>query len=209
MKIKLCLFLVVACMLNCKVDDTKNGSLNAQTQQVQQNTPQKKASYKIGEWGPDRAIPNACNLIGKKYIGELFQVDPEKISVKDGNPYGIESRSCFFRWDSPELPNAGVLIMVSKNPQPDKVDDWATIMIDSKIAHGDGGAEGEGMVKYQPLPELGTSGAYSHQLAKYYWQLDGEVVFMLAFNMNSHPDQQKAVALTIGNRITNNFLKKI
>lgn len=192
-------------MLNCKVDETQN--LNAQASKVQQQPKKGKVQYDIGTWS-DRDLPSACSLIGKKYLGSLFQVDPNDISVKDGNPYGKESRSCFFRWDTKDLPNAGVLLMVSKNPQPDKVDNWASLTISSKISNGDAGMEGESAVRYKPFTELGNTGAYSHEMAKYYWQVNDELLYMIAFNMNSHPDQQKAVAIMIGERIMQNFVKK-
>lgn len=187
-------------MLACKIDN--NGDVKGQSS-MQKN----KHVYGVKSY-VDRNVPNACTLIGKQYIAKLFDISPDLVSVKDGNPSGKHSRGCFYRWDTPEINNAGVLITIQKNSRPDLLDDWAAKFIHDKIDLGEGQTDaGTGKVKYIAW-DAGTAGAFSHELAKYFFQIDDEIVFMVAFNMNSHPAQQLQVATEISKKVLTNFLEK-
>lgn len=207
MKVKLCCFLIPLIMIACKIDE--NGNVKGQSG-VQKTTQQKtaqKRTYGVKSLR-DKNVPNACTLVSKQDIAKVFNISPDIINVKDGNPAGKESRGCFYRWEDNGLPNAGVLVQVLKNTRPDDLENWPSRFIDSRIENGEGGTDTAPLVKYSNWTDVGTTGAYSHQLAKYYFQLDDEVVFMVAFNMNSEPKQQMAVANLISQRILQNFLKK-
>ncbi len=169
-----------------------------QQQQVQKSQDKSEINSSV-------ILPNACTLVSKAKISSIIGVKALDVQQKDGSSKQSKfSRSCFFRWEHEGVPNSGILLQVQKNPVPDEFAGWATSFIDSKKENGETDFSGAGEVfKYKNLPNLGSAGAYSHELGKYYWRVDDKFVCMVAFNiMDSTEKEQLSWATQIGKLMT-------
>lgn len=164
---------------------------------VKVNTPQ---TAKTG-------LPDACKLVTEDFLGRLMGVDPGYINVKDGSGRSpsANQRPCFFKWDSDDQPNAGVLVQIQTNPlPPGEFPDWSSYFISAKKNHGDKSPDGETTFRYKDFNSIGVSGAYSSELSRYYWRDEQERVFMVAFNIPSTPTQQMGWAERISKEVMKN-----
>lgn len=147
----------------------------------------------------DASIPDACTLLTTQEIASVIGVDASVIGVKDGsNKANLKARSCFFRWEHTGIPNSGVLVQAQGNPVPDEFPQWANDFISNKIQVGEkgftGGAGNE-VYMYKPFNSPGIEGAYSYELGKYFWRMDGsDLLYMIAFNIPSEEAEQLAWA---------------
>ena len=73
-----------------------------------------KSSSKVNIEG----IPDACDLLSIKTIAKFVKQPAGQIILNDGSSsLNPKARACFFKWDSDDdLPNAGVMVQVQKNP---------------------------------------------------------------------------------------------
>ncbi len=175
---------------------------NRQNPNSGQSTSIKNNSASAGKGG---IIPNACLLVPKEKLASILGVDVNQVNQKDGSSTQSKfSRSCFFRWEHDGIPNSGVLLQVQKNPVPDEFEAWATSFIAAKKESGETDFSGASEVfKYKDFPGIGTAGAYSHQLGKYYWRIDNDYVCMIAFNiLESTEAEQLRWAKALGKIMT-------
>lgn len=140
----------------------------------------------------DNGIPNPCVMISKQQISSLFDVEPDAINIKSGSsPTSKNTKSCFFRWSTPESPNTGMLIQLMTNPVADEVEDWPTKFVESKITDGDNSFDGSGTVyKYKRFDGVGDAGAYNYDSGKYVWRLGNDMIYTVAFNITEKEDKQ-------------------
>lgn len=142
----------------------------------------------------DPNVPDACTLLTTQEIASIIGVDASGISVKDGsNLQSTTVRSCFFRWEHNGVPNSGLLVQAQSNPLPDDFPNWATTYIKSKIESGDKTVDGDTFL-YKPFDGGGIEGAYNHQMNKYFWRKNDQIIYTLTFNIFAEEANQLAYA---------------
>jgi len=142
----------------------------------------------------DPSVPDACDLITKDEIAAVIGTDPASISIKDGsNLRALNVRSCFFRWEHNGVPNSGVLVQAQSNPLPEEFPDWSTTYIKAKIESGDKTLDGVTYL-YKPFDGGGIEGAYNHEMQKYFWRTNEDIIYTLTFNLGSDEPTQLAWA---------------
>lgn len=147
------------------------------------NTQEKRAEQKaiVAKGG----LPDACTLISKEQIATIINEDPSIVRLKNGtSPQSSNTQACFYRWDFNGMPNSGILVQVQTNPIPDDLPTWASSFVDSKKSVGETDYSGSGeTIKYKTMTNLGNAGAYSFEMGKYFWRLNDDYVFMIAYNL--------------------------
>ncbi len=149
----------------------------------------------------DENVPDACTLITTQQIAAVIGVDPSGISIKDGsNLKSLNVRSCFFRWEHEGVPNSGVLVQAQSNPLPDDFPNWSTTYIKSKIEGGEKSLDNE-VFLYKPFNGGGIEGAYNHEMSKYFWRLDDQLIYTITFNLGADEPTQLAWAEKLASMI--------
>lgn len=139
-------------------------------------------------------IPDACDLLTSKTISKYLKISEAAINLADGSSKKSDlQRACFFKWDDPNMRNAGVMVQVQKNPVADDVPEYFTYMVQSLKTQGETDMAGLNM-KYSDWPGHGDDAAYSTEAGKYVWRLGSDWAFMIAFNTTIDASQQKAAA---------------
>lgn len=151
----------------------------------------------------DLPIPPSCEYVTVEWIADRFDLDPEVISVTDGQA-GEGMSGCFFRWSTKEKPNAGVFVQVYTNPVEEEVKNWATLRMQGLRAGNAGSTQVEAAV-FKPFPGIGDEGAYNDAMAQYYWRVGENYVFMLAFNMDITAEERYKHAEAISQEVMKNF----
>lgn len=150
---------------------------------------------------PNVPLPDACSLLSRETVANQFDVELRYVNIIDGNPEGEESRSCFYKWDDPYYPNAGVLVQIQSNPMVEDLPDWPAYAVANKRTTGETIMGDEAPTIYDLLPGIGTDGSYSYALGKYYWRINNDLVVMLAYNMEITEDKQKETAYVIAKEV--------
>ncbi len=139
-------------------------------------------------------IPDACDLLTEKTIAKYLKIPAKSINLSDGSSSKNNlQRACFFKWDGSDIKNAGVMVQVQQNPVADDVPDYLTYMVESLKTQGENDMNG-GSTKFKNWEGFGDDGAYSTTVGKYVWRIGNEWAFMVAFNTNLKPKQQKRAA---------------
>lgn len=175
----------------------RNSGQQKQAAQQNQPTPKKKSVHNLPA--------SACNLLTEEFIGEAIGIDYRYISTKSASGGAEFQRSCFFRWDQDDTPNAGVLVQVQVNPIKDDFPDWADHYIPSKKSSGDNAPDGSATYTYKDFDGVGEEGAYNHSLGRYYWRTKDDRICMVAFNIPTTEQQQLIWAKKIGKEVMRNL----
>lgn len=211
MKIQLYPLLFVMCILLISCDSNK--ATTGYSSAVLDGKDAITTTFKVN---PKKALPDACSLLDTKTIGELFNVNPVFISAVDGNPEGNkrEHSACFFKWDDPNYPNAGILIQLQSNTKEMKqegYDEWMAYSVANKRTTGETMmGESEPHI-FNLFPNVGSDGSYNYEIGKYYWRIDNDLLIMLAYNMQSldiTEEKQLESAYVIAGELMNNLSKK-
>ncbi len=175
-----------------KVDAKKKAKQNAQ--EVSKPLPK-----------PLESLPDACSFVTKEQVGEIIGVDGAGITVKDGTSKKASSaRSCFYKWEDPNMPNAGALVQIQANPLPEEFPDWATSYIKAKLQSGEKGFNGVSEIeyKYEKMEGVGIEAAYNFELSKYFWRTDDQHIYMIAFNALGEKEDHLKWATQIANLVS-------
>lgn len=182
MKIQLFPLLFGLCMIfiSCESNKTTTGYSSAILDSKNAIT----TTYKVD---PKKNLPDACSLISRETLAELFNVNPIFISPVDGNPDGNkkEHRACFYKWDDPNFPNAGILIQLQTNTMDEEYDEWMSYAVANKRTTGETMMGESEPHMFKLFPHVGTDGSYNYDIGKYYWRIENDLLIMLAYNMQS------------------------
>jgi len=150
----------------------------------------------------------ACRLINAEEMAAALGKTKEEIKLSNATPRDADPNqtACFFKWDDPDLFNAGIFIQLLKNPMGDEFPDYISQFILQKRTRGEQQMDGPPSL-FKPL-DWGDDGSYDEESAKYYWRLGEEVIFSLAFNTVHTPQEQYQIATDIATRLTNNYISK-
>lgn len=152
----------------------------------------------------DSDIPSSCDLLGEAFMTKEFKIK-DGIMINDAtNSKSAATRSCFFRWDNGILPNSGIYLQIMGNPVPDEVQDYAMHYINGKLKGGEMDMSGTNF-PYKKFDVVGDDGAYSKEQGRYYWRVEKEYVFMLAFNLGMGSNTEYKHATNIAKEVMKNY----
>lgn len=154
-------------------------------------------------------IPNACEMLSEEWLKSNLKLNVSDLTIKDGSGDDAkDNKSCFFRWEESSEPNAGILVQIMTNPVYDEFPEWVSSFIAAKISDGEmqlGSAEPTRFKKFN----VGAEGAYSYDLKRFYWRMDNNYLFMLAFNITSTESDMVDKANKIAKEVNKNFNAKM
>ena len=150
-------------------------------------------------------LSSACSLLNPAFIAEVIGVDKDYITVKESITQTNTQRSCFFRWDHEGMANNGVLVQIQNNPFPEEHPEWPSYYIAAKRNQGDKSPDSAVTYRYKHFTEVGVSGAYNYDLARYYWRTEKGQVLMVAFNLPATEEVQYAWGTKMAKEVMRNL----
>lgn len=158
---KISFFLLVVGFLACKTD-VKNAEPKA---------PEKKFIEK-----------DPCSFLNEQTVATLIGNTAEEINIRAGQSQNEFARSCFFKWSTPDFPNAGMLVQILKNPVEDEYSEWAFMFIETKKSMGETALSNPDQpIKYSTLKGVGEQACYNIDQSKCYFRI-GQTVYLVALN---------------------------
>lgn len=153
-------------------------------------------------------LGSGCRLVSGKAMADILGLDIADVKLSNATPRDADpgQTACFYKWDDPELFNAGILVQLFKNPVGDEFPDYISFFIDSKRDTGEQEADGTKVI-FEKL-DWGDDGSYSTEVGKYYWRLGDKIVMAVVFNTSHEKRKQYQLATAIATEMTNSFLKK-
>lgn len=150
-------------------------------------------------------IPDPCGLLGNDFIkGAINLANPPSKRQGSTNKDGYE-KSCFWRFEDPKKPNAGIMLQVMINPYSNEIDDFPEMVISSKMRDGEVDPYTNTRTKFKTWNDVTPNGCYSYEAGKYHWRVGKKYVFMLAFNSSHTEAQQREIATKVGKEVLNNY----
>ncbi len=153
-------------------------------------------------------IPNACEMVSDAWIKDNLKLNVKDISIREANSDKNKFfKSCFFQWEeSADNPNAGILIQIQTNSVYKEFPEFIAKSIEAKRTDGEMMMDSPDPVKFQKF-DVGLDGAYSYAMKRFYWRIDDNYLFMLAFNIDMSEEEMVDKAETIAEEVTRNFEK--
>lgn len=196
------LFMLTILMMACKND--KNTDSNIQENEL--------SDYESNTAiHPDKLpIPGACDMLSQEWIKETLGLTLTDVTLKEADdPSNKNARSCFFRWEDPGTPNAGIFIQIMTNPVFDEYDGWISSFVTAKLKEGETALGNEEAFKYKTYDAGKYKGAYSYDLKRFYWNIGNNYLFMLAFNLDIPESMMLNYAEKISAKVNENFSVKV
>lgn len=155
-----------------------------------------------------RILDNACTIVPQKTIADALGLTPQDLILRNSTPRDNNPThsSCFFKWEDYDLPNAGIMLQMMRNPNEEEFPNWVYRFIESYRNSGERGMD-EQPVYYKKLEGFGDDGAYSTEGGKYFWRIGDKVIFGIAFNTTHGPVEQFNIAASLAKVMTENYLK--
>jgi hypothetical protein len=156
-------------------------------------------------------IPNACEMISESTLQTILNITGSSVNIKEANDPGNKSaKSCFFKWDSADTPNAGILVQILTNPVYSDYPQYISNYVSSKLTEGETVLGSDKATKFNKFTAGGVNGAYSFDQSRFYWNLGNNYLFMLAFNVSTLSEEKMVkVAEQIVVEVNKNFATKI
>ena len=156
-----------------------------------------------------RILGNACSIVPKRTIAEALNVDVRDIYLRNSTPRDEKRThtSCFFKWDDPELSNAGIMLQMMRNPNEEEFIDYAKKFIEAFRVRGERGVEPGEVIMYEKFEGFGDDGSYSTEGGKYFWRLGDKIIFGIAFNTLHTAQEQYQIATTLAKVMTENYMR--
>ena len=155
-------------------------------------------------------IPSSCSMITAAEVKEILNAK-SNVTVKDAtDPNNAFSKSCFFRWDDIDVPNAGIMIQIQTNSVYGDYQEYVANYIASKLENGEMAMGDDKPLMFTKFDANGRPGAYSFQQARFYWTIDNNYIFTIFFNVSTlkEKDMVKA-AKKIIEKVNSNFAKSV
>lgn len=151
-------------------------------------------------------LDQACTLITDVEMALALGKTKEEIvlnnALSEDDPYHT---ACFYKWEDPELFNAGMFIQLMSNPYDDELPTFVSQFIEQKRSNGERDVDGIATV-FKQLSGWGDDGSYDVETAKYFWRLGEEVAFSIAFNTTHTQEEQYQIATHLATMLTDNYL---
>ncbi|MBK9253956.1 MAG: hypothetical protein IPM42_00560 [Saprospiraceae bacterium] len=196
------LFLLISTFFACKNDSTNKESESGDTS---------GENYSNKATNPaDLKIPGACEMLTEEWIKTTLGLTLSDVTQKEADdPENKNARSCFFRWEDPSTPNAGIMIQIMTNPVYDEFDQWVSYFVNAKLSEGEVLLGSDEAHKYKKFDAGNLRGAYSYELKRFYWHLGNDYLYMLAFNLEIPESKMVADAKKIAIEVNKNFAAKV
>lgn len=155
-------------------------------------------------------IPSACEMITQEKLQAIMNTAGISVRIKEANdPANPKSKSCFFQWEDPNTPNAGILIQIQTNPVFEDYPQYISNFVAAKLSEGETVLGQDKAIKYKKFAVGETVGAFSHEQSRFYWSLGNDYLFMLALNLTSlNESKMLSIGEKIVTEINNNFATK-
>ncbi len=155
-------------------------------------------------------VPSACSMITAAEVQDIVNAKNAVVVKESNDPKNQQVKSCFFKWDDPSTPNAGILVQIMTNPVYDEFPQYVSMYVESKLKEGEMAMGQETPFKYKKFEAAGIDGAYSFEQGRFYWAGDANYMFMLAFNVSAFDeDDMVDAAEDIIESIHKNFKDKV
>lgn len=198
---KIFIFIVsVTLLISCKNDQSSTSS------EVSQDLSELNTAIINPK---DLVIPNACEMLSQEWIKETLGLALTDVTLTEADAGNNNSRSCFFKWEDPATPNAGIFIQIMTNPVYEEFDKWIGQFVNAKLTEGESVLGNDEPYKYKKFESDNMKGAYSYDLKRFYWNLGNNYLFMLAFNMDITESKMVDHAKKMATEINNNFTEKV
>jgi hypothetical protein len=194
--------LLLVAVFGCKNDNGNNSVSPADMTMKPVTVPAKDPK--------DLKIPSACEMIGEAEIQKILNIAGASVNIKEADdPGNMTTRSCFFKWDDPATPNAGILIQILTNPVYSEYPEYISKFVSSKLTDGETMMGSDKPSIFKKFKSGNTIGAYSFEQGKAYWNLNNDYLFMLAFNVSTlSEDKMLQAAEAIVAEVNKNFATK-
>ena len=155
-------------------------------------------------------LPSSCSLISAAEIKAIFNTKTD-VNVKDASDgKDTNSRACFFRWEDPNTPNAGIMIQLQTNSVFEEYPEYIANYIPNKLENGEMAMGDDRPIKYSKFDAKGRPGAYSFQQGRFYWTMDNNYIIALYFNVSTLNEKGMVKAAEkIIEKINSNFAKAV
>lgn len=139
-------------------------------------------------------IPHAKDLLDPAELQQILSTPSEVTAKESTSPSDSGATSCFFRWEDQDIPNAAILLKVSTNPVYEEYPEYVSQFISKKIRDGETTLGKDEPDKYVEFNADGIRGAYSYSQAYFYWTVDNNYIFWLAFNTPNLSEKEMTAA---------------
>ena len=172
------LSLVFGCKSDKNVDEISASAENVD--ESQSGTPLSK-------------LIDPCSLISGEQLGQIFNVDPQLIGIKNDQYSGDFSRSCNIKWNNPDDgATLSMLIILQSNPIPGEIDDWADAYLNSRLQTGEKTFPDNGKpIKYIRFEGIDSISAYNEESNKLYWKINKDFVMAVFMSDSFYSGQTK------------------
>ncbi len=159
----------------------------------------------------DLKIPSACEMIGETEIQKILNLAGAPVNIKEADdPGNMTTRSCFFKWDDANTPNAGILIQILTNPVYSEYPEYVSKFVTSKLTDGETMMGSDNPSVFKKFKSGNTVGAYSFEQGKFYWNLNNDYLFMLVYNVSTLSEEKMVKsAEAIVAEVNKNFASKV
>lgn len=134
----------------------------------------------------DLFVPKACDLISAQDVQLILGLASQNVQIKSAdNPGVVKVKSCFYKWEDPSTPHAGMLLQIMTNPVYDDSPEYVSDMMASKLADGETspGAKNKAVFKETMIGKVKV--IYAKENSRVYWNIGDNYLFMLAFNITN------------------------
>jgi len=190
--------------ISCK-NDTKTGSENdASGQFLKTDNSEATDPAKL-------TIPSACEMMNEATLQSILKISGSAVNIKEANdPSSNSAKSCFFRWEDADTPNAGILIQIQTNPVFDEYPQYISGFVAAKLTNGETALGADKPSIFKKFTAGETVGAYSYEQSRFYWNLGNNYLFMLAFNISTlGEDKMVDIGKQIVSEVNKNFATKV
>ncbi len=191
--------LLILGSLSCKNDDKGKNATNIDPNTVPGAAPVDPNTIKI---------PSACSMITEAEVQKILGTSAPVTLKEAPDPHNDKAKSCFFKWDDINTPNAGILVQVLANPVFDEYPEYIATFVSNKLKDGEMMMGQDTPIKYSEFDADGRPGAYSFQQGRFYWTANNNILFMLAFNVSTLSERNmKNAAEEIAEIVNENYAK--
>lgn len=157
----------------------------------------------------DLILPKACDLVTMDEVKSALGVTD--IQMKStGNPGDVKASNCFFKWEDPATPHAGMLLQLMTNPSYDDNPEYISYLVESKITEGESvqGSRKNLIFKEGMIGKVKI--VYAAENGRVYWNVGDNYLFMLTFNIAGlKEDRMLDIARKLVPSVNKNLLAKL
>lgn len=154
-------------------------------------------------------LPNACDLITPDEVKSVLGVT--EVNIKStGNPGDVKASNCFFKWEDPATPHAGMLLQVMTNPLYDDNPEYISYLVESKLTEGESVQGSRKNLLFKETMVGKVKVVYAIENGRVYWNVGDNYLFMLTFNITGlQTERMLDIARKLIPSVNKNLLGKL